>query len=151
WAPVLESSEPVFIYVSGYQSEGPLASDASLTDLHRFERVGFADALALADISSFFGSRKKTFKVRYQTLGRLDELKDGPAVLIGAFNNTWALRLTGQLRFSFVRDPDTHTSWIQDRENPQSRKWAHRMDVPFSSLSEDYGIVSRVWDPTTGK
>jgi hypothetical protein len=81
----------------------------------------------------------------------LDDLKDGPAILIGAFNNSWTLRLTGQLRFSFVNDRINHFEWIRDSEHPDSRQWAHSVDSPYSSLPTDYAIVSRVMDPTTGR
>jgi hypothetical protein len=151
WAPVLTARETALIYVGGSPGEPALKAGSSLTDLHHFERVGYADATALANIASFFSTRNKQYRIRFQTFGKLDELKDGPSVLIGAFNNTWALRLTQQLRFSFVRDLETHVSWIQDRENPSSRQWSHKMNDPYTSVSTDYAILSRVLDPTTGE
>ena len=151
WGPVLNAREAVLIYVGGSPEAPALQAGSSLTDLHHFERVGYADATALANIASFFSTRNKPYRIRFQTFGKLDELKDGPAVLIGAFNNTWALRLTEQLRFSFARDLDTHVSRIQDRQDPHSLKWSHRMDDPYAAVSTDYAILSRVLDPTTGE
>jgi hypothetical protein len=78
-------------------------------------------------------------------------LKDGPWVLIGGFNNSWTLRLTNQLRFGLVRDSNTDISRIVDRQNPGETRYAHKMDASFAEVQEDYAIISRVWDPTTGK
>jgi len=151
WDPVLKSREPVLLCVSGFPSEPPLEPAASLRDLHRFERIGYADATAMADIGAFLATKGKPFKMRFETFGRLDELREGPAVLIGAFNNSWALRAMGQLRFTFVHDNATDLSWIQDRQNQQSRKWSHVMNQPYATMSQDYAVLTRALDPTTGQ
>jgi hypothetical protein len=36
----------------------------------------------------------------------LEDLRTGPAVSIGAFDNAWTLRLTNQLRFHFADNTD---------------------------------------------
>lgn len=140
----------------------------SLTDLQNSERVAYADATALPRIVSLLSTHHKRYRTRLQLFAKLDDLKDGPAVLIGAFNNSWTLRLTGQLRFrrdhvfgqphlkmpaqlSFARNPETHVSWILDKDNPNAVKWFHEMMGPFANVQEDYAIISRVVDPTTGR
>ena len=146
WAPVLDTSDPVLLSIGAV---GAPDSSMSLKDLHSAERVGYADAEALADVTSFLASRNKAHRTRFQSLSKIEDLKDGPSVLIGAFNNTWTLRLTDQLRFRFLRDKNL--SWIQDRDNPGSLQWSHVMTAPYTDLKEDYAIVSRVLDPTTGR
>ena len=123
----------------------------SLTDLQNSEHIAYADATALTRITSVLSARHKSFRTRLQLSGKLEDLKEGPAVLIGGFNNSWTLRLTGQLRFRFARNPETHISWIEDRENPKAMKWFHEMTAPYTSVQEDYAIISRVLDPTTGR
>lgn len=150
WGPVLDSPDPVFVYIGGYALESP-PQPVSLTDLQNSERVAYADATALARIIALMSIQHKLYRTRLQISAKLDDLKDGPAVLIGAFNNSWTLRLTGQLRFGFARDPETHVSWIQDRENPRVIKWSHQMTAPFTVVQEDYAIISRVVDPATGR
>lgn len=150
WAPVLTSSDPVSVYI-GHAPEALSEPVVSVMDLMRSERVAFADSTALAKIIAMLVVHKKPYRIRLQVYSQLDDLKDGPAVLIGAFNNSFTLRLTGQLRFSFVQDRDGHTEWIQDNENPSSRQWSHRTDGAYTKLAQDYAIVSRVMDPTTGK
>jgi hypothetical protein len=150
WAPVLDSPDPVFVYIGGYAFDQP-QQPVSLTDLQNSERVAYADATALARIVSLLSTHQKRYRTRLQLFAKLDDLKDGPAVLIGAFNNSWTLRLTGPLRFSFARNPETHVSWIQDKDTPQAVKWFHEMMGPLANVQEDYAIISRVVDPTTGR
>jgi hypothetical protein len=151
WEPVLKSPEPALLYVSGNPSDPPLDTGANLRDLHLFERIGYADATAMTDIGAFLAKKNKPFKMRFETFGRLDELREGPAVLIGAFNNSWALRAMNQLRFTFIHEHATDLSWIQDRQNPQSRKWSHVMNQPYANMKEDYAVLTRALDPTTGQ
>jgi hypothetical protein len=140
----------VLVYIGGYSMDVP-QQPVSLADLQNSERVAYADATALARIASLFSARRKTYRTRLQISAKLEDLKDGPAVLIGAFNNSWTLRLTGQLRFGFARNPETHISWIQDRKNPKAVQWFHETTAPYTSVQEDYAIISRVVDPTTGR
>jgi hypothetical protein len=150
WAPMLDSSDPVLIYIGGYNDTVP-PQPLSLTDLQNSERVAYADATALARIVSLLSTHHKRYRPRLQISANIDDLKDGPAVFIGAFNNSWTLRLTGQLRFSFGRNQETHVSWIVDKQNPSAIKWFHQMSAPFTNVQEDYAIISRVVDPTTGR
>lgn len=151
WEPVLRSRDPVLLYVGATQPDPSLGPAATLRDLHLFERIGYADATAMADISAFLATKDKPFKMRFETVEKLDELREGPAVLVGAFNNSWALRAMGQLRFTFVHDNATDLSWIQDRQNPQFRKWSHVMNQPYATMTEDYAVLTRALDPTTGQ
>ena len=150
WRPVLDSPDPVFVYIGGTAMEPP-PQPVSLTDLQNSESVAYADATAFARIIAFMGMHHKIYRTRLQISAKVDDLKDGPAVLIGGFNNSWTLRLTGELRFSFARNPETHVSWIRDRDNPTIIKWSHQMTAPYGVVQEDYAIISRVLDPTTGR
>ncbi len=154
WGPVLASPAPLLLCISGLPE--PAAANSSgngLTygDLLRRNRTPFSDALALSAITGYLGSRGKKYRVRLSGDTRLDDLREGPAVLIGAFNNAWTMRLLSQARFSFVAEGDSH--YIRDRDNPASRKWMLEtsIDAPVSSFQEDYALISRVLDPTTGR
>ena len=151
WAPVLASPVPISVYIGGYPTEAVSGPVVSVMDLMRSERVAFADSTALAKVTALLVVHKRPYRIRLQTSSQLEDLKDGPAVLIGAFNNAWTLRLTGQLRFSFVNDREHHIEWIRDSKDPRSMSWSHSVDTPYANLAQDYAIVSRVVDPTTGK
>jgi len=148
WAPVLSSPDPVSVYIGGYATDTP---PVNTIDLQNSEKVAFADATALARVTSLLVSHNRPYRLRFQMSSKLEDLRDGPAVLIGAFNNSFTLRLTGPLRFSFLRNPETIVNRIQDRNDPQNPKWSDDMTAPYQNLKQDYAIVSRVVDPTTGR
>jgi hypothetical protein len=104
--------------------------------------------MTLTRVAGLLQSRGKAFHIRGRAT-TLTDLRDGPVVLIGAFNNEWTLRLTGEQRFSFERDPKTpEISWIRDRQNPSNTTWRVDYSMPYLKLTEDYAIISRVMDPT---
>jgi hypothetical protein len=147
WEPVLSSPDPVSVYIGGYTGQTPV----SLLDLQNSEKVAYSDATALARVVSLLATRHHSYRIRLQSSSKPEDLIDGSAILIGAFNNTFVLRLTSQLRFGFMRNPDTHTSWIEDRQNPHSIAWSHVMTDPYINVTNDYAIVSRAFDPLTGR
>ena len=161
WAPVLTSPNRVLLVIGGgngpagspAESQDSNASSATKTilDLQREERVAFADATTLARIVGTFIANKKPFHIRQHKSAKLEDLRDGPVVLIGAFNNEWTIRLGEQVRFSFVRDVQNHIAHILDKENPGENRWAVHEGDPYSTVLEDYALVSRVQDPTTGR
>lgn len=148
WAPVVASDAPVSVYI-GSEKGGEDAT--SVKDLRAIEQVAFADATTLAKVTAFFAAKGKSYRIRLQPSSRVEDLKDGPAVLIGAFNNSWTLRLTDQMRFSFARSPQTQVFGIRDRDHPDSKAWSGDDSVPYRDMKQDFAIVSRVIDPATGK
>ena len=87
------------------------------------------------------------YRVKSESSASFTDLREGPTVLIGAFNNDWTMRLTGNLRFSF--EHDAASCWIRDRQQPAQRDWLVDMAQPYGKTSKDYALISRVLDPTT--
>ncbi len=151
WQPVLGSSDSVLLCL-GVAPGGQTAEPAPATvgDAHqsRTRMIGLGDAVTLARIASMLGAKGKNFQVRSELNSTLDDFRNNPAVLIGGFNNDWTMRLTQGQRFTFAVDPGTIILRIKDRQDP-SANWAVDMATPPNSLTADYGLVSRVYDPTT--
>jgi hypothetical protein len=76
------------------------------------------------------------------------DLRDQSAVLIGAFNDAWTLRLTENLRFEFQREGSL--MWILDRKTPSSRTWSADFSNP-KSPGRDYAVVSRLLTGRSGR
>jgi hypothetical protein len=167
WKPVLEFSGPLLLCVGQPRSLSevpgappPLFSDdltqsevpVTVQDLHRLgnQHVALADATTLSRLAGLMQAKGKPYHIRGRSSTTFTDLRDGPVVLIGAFNNEWTLRITGQLRFSFDRDKQG-ISWIQDQKNPAKRDWMIDFGMPYLKLTEDYALISRVWDPTTAR
>ena len=147
WGPVWRAGESATICVSAPHSAGE-STDPTYLQVMQTDRMAFADALAMARLSGVVREFGQRFEVRRGSSSTLADLQKGPLILIGAFNNPWTMRLTGQLRFSFDREPHVLGGVIRDRQNP-SRLWAHHPDLPYSQLTQDYALVSRFVDQRT--
>lgn len=77
----------------------------------------------------------------------INDLTQGPTVLVAAYNNPWTLGMTDPLRFHFVRG--NHQSWIADRKNP-SKHYAKAPGTLPESV-QDYAIVARLFNSATGQ
>jgi hypothetical protein len=111
------------------------------------QNVAFSDTLALTRLTGLFHSRNKLYQLRGEHSTTLSDLRSGPVVLVGAFNNDWTMRLTGPLRFGFERDGDIF--WLKDHANPDRRDRAVSYTTPYLRLAQDYALISRVLDPIT--
>lgn len=159
WRPIISSNSPVLICMpdldtalsSMNQERQPpdsLAEEVSALPLaFRRDKVSFGDSMAVASVAGLLGGSGKEFWVRHAEDMRLDDLKEGPAVLIGAFNNQWAMQLGNGLRYSFVRDGSDF--YIRDALNPSARRWIEKAGPDPEPV--DYALISRVLDPTTGR
>jgi hypothetical protein len=104
------------------------------------------DASATAQVSALLTSRHHAYDLRFGSDLSFSDLREGSAVLIGAFNNSWTLNMTDQLRFVFDSG-DTAEMHVRDRFDA-SRTW--RPKFSGGKFTEDYAIVSRVLDSKTG-
>lgn len=111
-------------------------------DLYRLvdTYVSIGDVAASAKVASFLSVEKKAYDMRFNQDISVGDLRQGPAILIGGFNNTWTLQLTDSLRFVFASGYR-----VQDRFDP------HRFWKPVQNTTEDYAIVSRVLNSKTGE
>lgn len=114
----------------------------------RYLAVG--DATCLLRLSSVFERRGKSYRVRSEAMTSFSDLRDGPAVLIGAFDNDWTLRLMGNLRYSFYKD-FRGLEMVRDRRHPEKTDWKLVGSWPAWNIAHDYAIVSRVLDRQTDR
>jgi len=105
------------------------------------------DASATAQISSLFTSRHHPYDLRFGSDLSFGDLREGSAVLIGAFNNSWTLNMTDSLRFVFDQG-DSAQMHVQDRFDASRAWWPKLSDGRFI---EDYAIVSRILESKTGR
>ena len=130
WRPVLETPGSVLLAVGDipngppYQSSGDGSQPVPLIPKALAANVPYADTVTIARVLSALQSRGKTVVIRPETNVSFSDFRDNPAVLIGAFNNEWSLRLTHPLRFSLALDAERHRIYIRDAKNPASRSWS---------------------------
>lgn len=105
------------------------------------------DAWTTAQVSSLLTSHQHPFDLRFGNDLSFGDLRQESAILIGAFNNSWTLNMTDQLRFVFDSG-DSSQMHIQDRLDP-SRSWWPKGSQ--GDVAEDYAIVSRILESKTGR
>lgn len=156
WGPVWDSPGSLLLCIGGAGIAEEVSAvptpnnlEISVTDQIRREYVDFSDATTFSRLAGLFQARGKPYSMRIGAQTTFADLRGGPVVLVGGFNNGWTMRLLSQLRFRFGRDPATRQEWIEDRQNPLRRDWVVDTTLPYLTLTEDFAIISRVLDPAT--
>jgi hypothetical protein len=145
WDPVWSSPGRVLITVAGR----PTTDDSGRT---LPDRLALNDAIALANLTPVVKSHGKSFQVLAQGSATLADLKQGPAILIGAFSNDLSMRLMREARFTFEIDPGTKIPWLRDRQNPGGKEWQlDRSRTDRAAGFTDYAMITRFLDPTTDR
>lgn len=117
--------------------------------LHLSGNLALADVITLTRTAATLAGRHKSFRVVPASVATFAQLREGPIVLIGAFDNIWTLRVTQKLRFGF--ESKNGEALLVDRKSPNRTSWATAWDLPYQKLSRDYAIVARIHDSTTGQ
>jgi hypothetical protein len=165
WAPMLKQRGAIVLCVGQghtYKLKGdydrlfddatpPTGTTIPLSDVVPIwdRSIGIHDAMTLVRLTALFSKLGHPVEFRGGRSTSLGDLRGKSTVLIGAFNNSWTLSLTGELRFYFDNDPKAQTFLVLDRQHPQKHDWEVRGDQQTSQDHDDYAIVSRVFNPTT--
>ena len=120
-----------------------------LAHQQREENVVFSDALATLHSSNFFAAHRRDSVFHGTDSVTLDDLRQGPVVLIGGVDNQWTLRALASLRYRFA---GTHEEqyWIVDTKNPTARNWGLDLKVPLYDIRRDFAIIARIHDASIG-
>jgi hypothetical protein len=175
WEPVFRDNKPVQISIgqptrvyrfTGARTEelnralgGPSSPDRDSAKLSigpaevawvAPEYVFLRDALSSFKVASWIQSHGRAYQLMSVAQTNYSQLRHAPLVAIGAFNNSWGMRVTSQLRFEFDRRTIGGVSYnlIADRRNPDAVNWKVTQPV-VGAISEDFAIVTRVFDSAT--
>jgi hypothetical protein len=128
-----------------------LQPDDKLTwsDMVEYPDYGLAvgDVYTAIRLSALFGQLGKKNQVRIGGNYSFEDLRNSPAVVIGAFNNRWTMQMTSNLHFAFVDEGDQ--SLIRE-EGPSGRRWYSKTDSNGKAV-EDYAVVTRLLNSRTGQ
>lgn len=158
WAPVLNSSDPVLFCIADQTQYTAIAlrdaQDPSKQQiLHdNLTAVVIDDLSPTVKIAGFLQSNKKKYSMRGEGSTTLMDLRGGPTVFIGAYDNQWTLRLLKPLRFHFANDESMTHFGIVDSNSKTPTTWVvDRTQQIATNNYRDYAIVARFTDSTTGK
>ena len=161
WGPVINSPNPVLLCMGQMRAtrvqldpnalRNPFSAPMTLNPKSdypkKFPIAVLTDAITLANVAGILRADKKAFSIRGEAATTFGDLQKGPAVLLGAYNNDWTMRLMEPMRFHFGLDPDNYIWWIEDRQKPGVEIGALRLDS--LDLAGDYALVARTFDPQT--
>jgi hypothetical protein len=156
WAPIVSSSEPVLFCLADQSQYSTIrlrdAADPQkeITLNDSMVTIIVDDVSPLANMAGLLRMYGRTYRVSPESTTTLTDLRRGPSVFIGAYDNGWTLRLTAPLRFHFANDPAMTRFWIEDRANPDKRDWVLDRSVQQQTRTyKDYAIVARFVEPNT--
>jgi hypothetical protein len=156
WQPFVKSPEPVLFCIADQSQYSTIrlrdAADPQreLTLTDSMVTIIIDDVSPLVNVAGMLRTYGKTYRVLGEASTSLTDLRRGPTVFIGAFDNSWTLRLTAPLRFHFANDVGMKQLWIEDRANPEKRDWVlDRAQQQQTGTYKDYAIVARFIDPNT--
>ena len=145
WEPITATSSNI-TYCVGERSA---ATQWGGTEENPPSQLNLSDVITLARSTGLLVLGKSKFRVVAALDAGFAQLREGPIVLIGAYNNPWTLRITQDLPFGFEVDNQIHK--IVDRRDPARRFWTYQWRVPNTDLAQDYAIVARFHDRVTGQ
>jgi hypothetical protein len=171
WAPLLNSPKSILLCVPTDvgKKRGPAGSDTddagaegrriigsnpdgpTFLDFEALgENVVYSDMLAALRIGSALAVNHHDYRSKLNVHTNLEDLRQGPAVLIGGLDNQWTMRALAPLRFHFAGS-DEDQYWIADAQDPNNKRWSLDLKLQWGAVTRDYAIVARLHNEQTGQ
>jgi hypothetical protein len=157
WSPVFGSSDPISLCFPQSFFSGQTLRNASAPTQERhldeqMRGVVLDDLQPLMSLSGLLEMRRRHYTLLGEDTASLSDLRQGPTIFLGAFDNAWTLRMTRDLRYRFGNDPGMNHFWIEDTQSPQPQRWSVDRQIQQTTHNyRDYAIVARFRDANTGK
>lgn len=148
WEPITATSGRV-TYCLGQPVDAVDRDRVTPNGLPLYGSLNVSDVITLARSIVPLVPKNGAFRVVSDSDIGFAELREGPFVLIGAFDNVWTMRITQDLPFGF--EVDSQERRVVDRKSAQKRFWTLEWLVPYTKLAKDYAIVARIHDNVTGQ
>ena len=158
WAPVLDTKESALFCIADQNQYSFITlRDAAeptrqvvLKD--NLSAVVIDDLDTIVRVAGFLRAHGKEYLLKGEEMTNLSDLRNGPSIFIGAFDNAWTLRLTKSLRYHFANNADMTQFRIIDSKNPSMSPWVVDRTLQLATNNyQDYAIVARFTDANTGK
>lgn len=159
WGPILKSSGPVLFCIADQKQYSSielydannLSRQVTLPDKNGLTAIVIDDLGPTIHIAGLLQARGKQYALRGGSATTLSDLRTGPGIFIGAFDNIWTLRLTQNLRYRFTNNEQMTEAGIVDSRNPKRIWMVSNQQQMATDNYTDYAIVARFTDNITGK
>jgi hypothetical protein len=158
WGPVLNSGEPVLLCIADQNQYPTITLRDAADPTHQFSLKDNLTAVVIDDlnpivkVAGILQSNGRKYTLKGEGMTTLMDLRSGPTIFIGAFDNAWTLRLTNTLRYHFTNNQEMTKFGIVDSQDKNQTRWiVDRVEQMATNNYRDYAIVARFTDTTTGK
>ncbi|MGA3046767.1 MAG: hypothetical protein ABSD67_09100 [Terracidiphilus sp.] len=158
WRPILAPSDPILLCIADQLQYSSISlRDAALPTQQvvlsdKLTAIVVDDVYATVKVAGVLQSSRKQYSLKGEGATNLADLRNGPTVFIGAFDNAWTLRLTNTLRYHFANNPEMTKMSIVDSQAPSQTHWVLDRSVQMATNNyRDYAIIARFTDSNTGK
>jgi DNA-binding winged helix-turn-helix (wHTH) protein len=158
WGPIFSTNEPVLICIADQNQYAAVALRDAADPTHQIllkdnlTAVVIDDLNATIQVTGILKSNGRQYSLKGEGATNLTDLRNGPTVFVGAFDNAWTLRLTNPLRYHFSNNPEMTKFSIVDSDSPSQTNWnINRLEQMATNNYRDYAIVARFTDTNTGK
>jgi len=150
WQPITASSSRV-TYCLGVPTDAVDLQSRTIPAIPAGENgnLNVFDVITLARSIAPLVPKNSQFRVVAGSDTGFGQLREGPSVMIGAFDNPWTMRITQDLPIGF--EYDNHVRKVVDRKVMPKKIWTLQWQVPGKSVARDYAVVARLRDNVTGQ
>ncbi len=146
WSPVLRDQRSVLICTGGVVFQPNKFSGVITADKdNEYPFVSMQIASAITQVSALTQRYDDGVQLISSPTAQLSDLREHPVILLGGYNNRWAMRLLQSQRIQFTPEP---VESIVDRTRPGAQ-WMRDRSRPYSS-ADDYALIARFRDAATG-
>jgi DNA-binding winged helix-turn-helix (wHTH) protein len=158
WAPVLEAREPALFCVADQNQYSFITLRDAAEPSRQVVLKDNLSAVIIDDLDTIvrvagdLRAHGKDHLLKGEEVTSLSDLRNGPSIFVGAFDNAWTLRLTKPLRYHFANNSDMTQFRIVDSNDPLRAGWVvDRTEQMATNNYQDFAIVARFTDGNTGK
>jgi DNA-binding winged helix-turn-helix (wHTH) protein len=158
WGPIVNTPDSALFCIADQNQYTSITLRDAADPSHQvvlkdnLSAVVIDDLDAIVKIASVLRANGKRYTLKGEEVTSLMDLRNGPSIFVGAFDNAWTLRLTKSLRYHFSNNPEMTQFRIVDSANPSQMRWSiERSQQMATNNYQDFAIVARFTDSITGK
>jgi len=168
WQPVLAAPHPALVWLGSGSSyllssrireelarapkDKPIQMQIDPNEVtHVTQQVSVGHVRGLLNVMLLLQRLGKPGEYRFDDPISIPELVGRPIVLVGSFNNRWAMSLNSQFRFRFGRteQPDGKVILSVDDTQDAKTRWLLPPIRSINDATGDYAIITRTFSPET--
>jgi hypothetical protein len=160
WDAFINAKVPVLVCIDAHdlhtsEAVAPQEADKFSNEILHKQIISVDDAAVLGTMAGLLGRKGVSFRVAGAEQTSLADIRRQPVILIGAVGNKWTIALSKDLPYRIeVANPlgpyEPPIASIVGAGQPAGSPWRIDFSIPLSAWKNDYAIVAKIDDATTG-